>query len=439
MNIIYIHTHDTGTYTSVYGNHVNTNNLLSFAKDATVFTSAYCVSPTCTPSRGALLTGMYPHNNGLVGLTHRGFKLKDNNKHLANYLKNSGYTTVISGIQHENGFWNDADEAKKLGYEEVLTTPIIDTDGDSYALWDRKNCKALCEYLERNKTNMGKTFISFGLFSTHREYPSTTIDSRYLKVPNTLDNTEENRRDTAGLHESLSVFDECFGKVIRALKEIGEYDNSIIIVTTDHGLANPFAKCNLTKDGTQVQLIIREPNGEKGVISDRLVSQLDIFPTICQWLNLEKPTYLEGCSMLEPEEEYVFQQVNFHTSYEPQRGIRSKRYVYITYLDDQWEHYNISNCDNSPHKQMLINHGWCNRSKPKELLFDLLYDPQEKNNLINHPDYQSVKEELSEQLKAWRRKTKDFDIDYNQAIQKYRVNKKSTINPSIRNEEEREA
>jgi arylsulfatase A-like enzyme len=75
MNVLYLHCHDMGRYNSIYGYAIDTPNLQSVAQDATTFTQAFCVCPTCSPSRGAMLTGRYPHNNGLMGLVHRGFAI----------------------------------------------------------------------------------------------------------------------------------------------------------------------------------------------------------------------------------------------------------------------------------------------------------------------------------------------------------------------------
>ena len=86
MNILYIHTHDSGRMVSPYGVNAPTDNLLAFARDAAVFTQAYCAGPTCSPSRAALLTGTYPHQNGMLGLAQRGFGLTDYRRHLAQFL-----------------------------------------------------------------------------------------------------------------------------------------------------------------------------------------------------------------------------------------------------------------------------------------------------------------------------------------------------------------
>ena len=77
MNILYIHTHDSGTYLQPYGHNIPTPNLMKLAREGTLFRHAYCAGPTCSPSRAALLTGMSPHSCGMLGLAHRGFRIND--------------------------------------------------------------------------------------------------------------------------------------------------------------------------------------------------------------------------------------------------------------------------------------------------------------------------------------------------------------------------
>ena len=115
MNVLYLNTHDIGRYLQTYGYPVHTPNLLRLSREGMAFTQMYCASPTCSPSRGAILTGQYPHNNGLIGLSHRGFRINGKH-HLANYMKQHGYETVLSGVQHEIKLH----EEETLGYERCL-------------------------------------------------------------------------------------------------------------------------------------------------------------------------------------------------------------------------------------------------------------------------------------------------------------------------------
>lgn len=116
MNLVYLHTHDSGRWLQPYGHAVPTPNLMAFAAQSLLFRNAYCCGPTCSPSRAGLLTGMAPHTNGMLGLAHRGFALYEPQKHLAAFLHRHGFETALSGIQHETEVGNEY----TLGYEIIL-------------------------------------------------------------------------------------------------------------------------------------------------------------------------------------------------------------------------------------------------------------------------------------------------------------------------------
>ena len=86
MNILYLHSHDTGRYVQPYGHPVPTPHIQVLAEEGVLFRQAFNASPTCTPSRAAMLTGQYPHSCGMFGLTHRGFELAHPEHHLAAFL-----------------------------------------------------------------------------------------------------------------------------------------------------------------------------------------------------------------------------------------------------------------------------------------------------------------------------------------------------------------
>ena len=120
-NIIYLHCHDTGRYIQPYGYAVPTPFLQSLAEEGVLFRNLHCAAPTCSPSRAALLTGMYPHNAGMFGLVNRGFELEHKECHLANYLKQYGYTTLLAGIQHVTM------ERNGIGYDRALDMEGFDS------------------------------------------------------------------------------------------------------------------------------------------------------------------------------------------------------------------------------------------------------------------------------------------------------------------------
>ena len=131
-------------------------------------------------------------------------------------------------------------------------------------------------------------------------------------------------------------------------------------------------------------------------------------------LGLPKPDHLEGVSFAPCLEdptaavrEAVFAQVNFHTSYEPIRCVRTDRYKYIRYFDDDHLTTNPSNTDESPTKDFFRHNGFQSVSKPREGLYDLLYDMGERNNLISSPEYANIAEELRHRLHAEMERTRD--------------------------------
>lgn len=118
------------------------------------------------------------------------------------------------------------------------------------------------------------------------------------------------------------------GTVLQALEDAGLAENTIVICTTDHGIAFPGMKCNLTDHGIGVMLIMRGPGGfAGGAVCDAMVSHVDVFPSVCELLTIHPPQWLEGRSFLpiirgetaEVNEE-VFAEVTYHAAYEPQRG-----------------------------------------------------------------------------------------------------------------------
>ena len=449
MNVIYINTHDSGRMLSPYGYDIPTENLKKLAEDSVVFTNAFCAGPTCSPSRAALLTGTFPHQNGMLGLAQRGFSLYNPEKHLANFLKNNGYNTCLCGIQHEYGWYLDLEKngLHNLGYNEVLTTDSKSFKKEELHLWDRNNAVEVVKWLDNY--NEEKPFLlSFGMHSTHRPYPvevAEFIDERYVVPPYPITNNEENRHDHAQYMTTAHYADENIKMIVDALKRNNLYENSIIIFTTDHGLALPFNKCNLTDTGIGVSLIMKVPNADSnGKVVDSLVSQIDVFPTLCELLNLNKPDYLEGKSFAEAFvdnkavlDEYIFAEVNFHTSYEPVRCVRTKRYKYIKYYDETWNKVNLSNMDESVPKDFLMENGLKEKIKYKEGLFDLYFDPTERNNLVEDSKYKEVLEKLRKVLLEKQVKTDDPILKGALEIKKgYKVNKVECETASSKNKDD---
>jgi N-sulfoglucosamine sulfohydrolase len=397
-NIVYIHSHDSGRYLSPYGQSVPTPNLQRLAQEGTVFRNAFSAAPTCSPSRAALLTGLYPHSSGMLGLAHRGFSLNDYQQHIVHTLKPAGYTSVLAGLQHV------AKVPETIGYDRVL--PHKDTSAVHVA-------PAAVGFLDSRPTS--PFFLDIGFFETHREYPEATPEDKanYSPLPRPIPDTAATREDFARYRSSARIMDEGVGKVLEAIDRNGFGENTLIISTTDHGISFPRMKCNLTDDGWGVSLIMRGPKLPRAAVCDALISQIDVFPTICDYIGIQHPAWLQGKSFLPvltgqvPEiHEEIFAEVNYHASYEPKRAVRTSRWKYIRRFGDRRTPV-LPNCDDSPSKELWLQAGWGSQVLDTESLYDLLFDPTEHANLINDPGHAQLAQEMRDRLHRWMVSTND--------------------------------
>ena len=395
-NILYIHSHDTGRYVQPYGHAVPTPNIQRLAQEGVLFRQAFCAGPTCSPSRASLLTGQWPHSNGMLGLASLGFSLNDYGQHIVHTLRNAGYRTILSGVQHV------AKDPAQIGYDERL---VVEPG---------KPADAAIRFLKDAPER--PFFLSVGFSETHRKFrePGPDEDWRYCLPPPPLPDTPETRKDMAAFRASARVLDEKISRVLAVLDDTGLAADTLVICTTDHGIAFPAMKCNLTDHGTGVMLIMRGPGGfQGGEVSDALVSHIDIFPTVCDLIGVDRPDWLQGQSLIplirrEAEEvnEQIVAEINYHDAYDPQRCVRTRRWKYIRRFADR-DRPVLPNCDNGPSKDLWLKHGWADRHVPQEQLFDLMFDPNEASNLADDPSAAPVLGEMRERLERHMQATDD--------------------------------
>jgi N-sulfoglucosamine sulfohydrolase len=398
-NILYLHSHDTGRYIQPYGYSVPTPHLQKLAEEGILFRRAFDAAPTCSPSRAALLTGQCPHRNGMLGLAHRGFVLNDYHQHLLHWLRPHAYQSTLIGIQHI------AKDPQTIGYDEV-----IPTKGAQVA----EVAPAAAAFLKRAPKQ--PFFLDVGFFETHREFhrPGPQQDVRFTEPPNPVADTPATREDMAAFCASAQVLDQGVGTVLNALESAGLAQNTLVISTTDHGIPFPGMKCNLTVHGTSVYLVLRGPGGfAGGKVCEAMISQMDLYPTICELLNIEKPAWLEGKSLFPlirgeaPEiHDEIFAEVNYHAAYEPKRAVRTQRYNYIRHFGEKHTPV-LPNCDDSPSKDLWLKNGWREMVMPRELLFDSVFDPNESRNLVDDPACATVLREMRQRLDNWMQRTDD--------------------------------
>lgn len=404
-NIIYLHSHDTGRYIQPYGHAIPTPNLQTLAEDGVLFRKAFTAAPTCSPSRACLLTGQCAHQNGMLGLSHRGFFLTDYNHHLIHTLHKIGYTSALSGVQHVA-----SGQPERIGYKHLLNESNRQRKGSGQdAVTD-----AAIEFIENPPDQ--PFFLTIGFNVTHRDFPDPgpDEDERYCLPPAPFPDTPETRRDIAAFKASARILDNNMGAIINAVDRSGLRDNTLIICTTDHGIAFPGMKCHLTDHGMGIMLIMRGPHGfTGGKVVDAMISQIDIFPTLCDLLQIDPPDWLEGKSFLpvvtgnsQEINHEIFGEVTYHAAYDPQRAVRTTRYKYIRRFDGRQTPV-LPNCDDGLTKEVWLTHDWQKHPIAEERLYDLIFDPNETNNLAYAPEHAPTLKEMQTRLQNWMTRTND--------------------------------
>jgi N-sulfoglucosamine sulfohydrolase len=402
-NILYIHSHDTGRYVQPYGHQIPTPNIQRLADQGLLFRQAFCAAPSCSGSRACLLTGQWAHVNGMTGLAHRGWELNDYGRHIVHPLREAGYWSALIGEQHVS---RDPDV---LGYDHIVD--IGTTRVQSIA-------PAAIQLLRTRPPE--PFFLSVGFFETHREFfePSSVRDTLYGAPPSNLPDTPEVRKDMASFKASARSLDQGVGAVLNALDENGLADNTLVVLTTDHGLPFPGAKGTLSDRGLGVMFLLRGPGGFLGGhVTDALVSHVDLYPTLCELAGASVPADTHGVSLLplvrgeaESARDELFAELTYHAAYDPQRAVRTRRHKLVRHFGDRLEPV-LPNIDDGPTKELLVASGWALQPRPRVELYDLLGDPQEMRNLAEDPAHGDIRADLGARLDDWMRDTADPLLD----------------------------
>lgn len=392
---------------SPWSDFVETPHLKNFAASGMLLQQAFCAAPTCSPSRGALLTGRYPHQNGLVGLTHRGFSMTTPERHLATILQANGWETWVSGVQHEF-----ADESSESGF------PYRRLDG-AYLSDQLERDQQTTMAVEKFFTNHPEQpfFLACGFALPHRLFPEPEPQDawRGSLPPGLMPDTPEVRADFAAYRRAVREMDTCAGRVLASLEKSGLADKTAVIFTTDHGPAFPGMKGQCTDGGVGVAMLLRIPGLTRaGSSSDALVSQIDFLPTMLELLQLPLADDLDGVSLLpllrgerDFVREEVFAETNYHVSAEFTRMVRTRTHKLIRRYPPPEGTVVWPNIDPSPTKE-----AWRLAERPFRLfseleLYDLETDPLENHNLADDSAHAAIRQELEQKLAGWMRRTND--------------------------------
>ena len=394
-DVVLMTTHDIGRHLHCYGRaSVVSPNLDALAAQGATLAQAFATAPQCSPSRASLASGRYPHSNGVMGLTHRGFDWDLTSPHAAAIFAGLGFATHLFGGQHVT------QHPERLGFTQV-------NDAD-----------ALEAVLAREDSSR-RLYLELNFEETHRPYPPAGAPPPGLEIPGYLPPGPESVEEMTAVEGTIGQMDRAVGRVLGALEKAGRTGGAFVVFTTDHGLAMPRAKCTLYDAGLEVALLARWPDGgiRRGDILEQLISNIDVLPTLLEAAGFAIPAGVQGRSFLpllrgeayEPRE-WIFGEKTFHSYYDPMRCVRTRSYKYIRNFESAFAVEVPADIQQGP--IFRANPGRYSADRPSIVeLYDLDQDPLEEHNLAGDPAVAAIENELSERLWSWMRETADPLLD----------------------------
>ncbi|MEO1996880.1 MAG: sulfatase [Planctomycetaceae bacterium] len=425
-NILLIVSEDNGPELGCYGDpYVRTPVIDRLAAEGVRFQNAYVPQAGCSQSRAALLTGLYPHQNGQIGLATWKFRMyRQDTPNIVRSLKQAGYRTGIIGKLHVK-----PSEAFPFDMHKIPSANFQRKQLGQYA----RHAKAFFDagtkpfFLSVNYPDAHRPFIT----QTHGlpKQPLTANDVKPL--PYFGIDTAELRSQTADYYNCLSRADTLLGDLLDTLDSSGKSDNTLVVYLGDHGADMLRGKRTSYEGGVRVPLVVRWPGHTRpNQVRGELVSTLDLMPTLLAVSGAEPVVGLPGRCLLPllsrrktPWREYLFTEFHLHSAHNfyPQRTVRDRRYKLIHNLlpDQQNPGYDFTlhrffeglaqTIASAPDP---VRSAYLRMQNPPEYeLYDLQGDPYEFQNLTADPRYSETLAELKQQLVAWRKRTHDPLLD----------------------------
>ena len=436
-NVLFITSDDLGIQLSCYGDEViETPHLDALAASGVLFDVAHVAQASCSPSRSAMLTGLYTHANGQYGLTatRTGLHPHLQDATLPNILKRAGYRTGIIGKLHvapENSFQFDS----RLGNYHVAWD-VNQVDGRTAESLNESSDKPF--FLMVNFTD---PHAYRSLDPETKERGPWTFRDRVEGIPEILVepsektvfpfqgiDSPEQRKRVAGYYNSVKRLDVGIGMLLENLTRSGHADNTLVIFVGDHGPPFDRGKSTTYEAGLRIPFLVRWPGVSKPMRSSALVSTVDVLPTILDAAGATTDIERHGRSLrpvLEdadaPWREYLVGEHHMHgPPWFPQRAIRDNRFKLIhSALADSVNRSTMIDGDigystsrEERYAGTDIRKAFDTFAKPPEFeLYDLDNDPWEFHNLAGKAEYAEVEQRLKTALEVWQRETDDPALD----------------------------
>lgn len=408
-NVLWIFIEDASCHISCYGEKaIQTPNIDAFAAEGVRFENAFVTAPVCSPSRSALVTGMYQTTS--CSHNHRSQVIESKGGGNTAYYKSFELTTEIplaSKLFEKAGYYTTNEKINgDVGKQDYN---FVKEDIYSGTSW--------------KKSPKGTPF--FSQIQLHGgKNRKTTADTENFELPPYYFEDEFMRQDWKKYLGSWLDTDQELKQIVADLKAAGVYDNTLIFFLTDHGVSHLRGKQFLYDEGTKVPLIVKFPKNEKkATVRKDMVMQIDLLPSSLAYAGLPIPENVQGKDIFSNKyknREYVFAtRDRCDETTEIIRSVRSEKFKYIRNFLSYRPHAQRNQYKDgkkiSMHTKELFERGKLNElqgrfyqpRRPVEELYDLENDPYEINNLASNTDYKSELNGFREALNKWMTETND--------------------------------
>ena len=411
-------------HAGVYGDPVvQTPNFDRLAAGGMLFTNAYTAAPSCSPSRASILTGRYPHQNGVAGNLWSEFPAEA-----------VTYTTVLEEagyiVGHDQKGWSPGDW-RSTGWPHNPAGQEYDDFTDMLA--EREDAQPFCYW--------------FGSQDPHREYLTNLgawsgMEADSVAVPPFFPDLPCVRNDMLDYYAEVERFDRHVGEIMDLLEARGELDNTLIIVTSDNGMPFPRAKANLYDAGTRMPFVAHWPARiPAGTVRTSYVNLAALAATFLEAAGTQVPGEFELRSLLDqftdagvPGDSAVYlererhAQVRADSGSYAMRGVRTDDFLYIrNAFPERWPAGNpeavlsvgaYGDVDNSITKMLILAgdkpegdttdyYRLVFGKRPGEELYDLREDPYQIHNVAGQSEYTAARKRLAAQVANWMEHTGD--------------------------------
>ena len=421
-NILFIVSEDNGPEMGCYGTPIHTPHLDQLAREGTLFHRAYVPQAGCSQSRAAFLTGLYPHQNGQIGLaTWKYAMYSKKTGNVVTTLKQAGYRTGIIGKLHVN-----PKETFQFDFKAIGTSNFSRKDIATYMEQARRfmNGSKRPFYLQVNFPDAHRPFLKQVDGLPAKPLTGTDVEA----LPFMGINHPELRQQTADYYNCIMRLDTYIGRLLKVLLATGKAKDTVVVYIGDHGADVMRGKRTSYEGGVRIPMIIRWPGARAGQRRAELVSTLDLYPTFCEIAGARIPKALEGRSLKPilhgqtPEwRRYLFTEFHVHSNHNPwpQRTVCDERFklIHNPVAGDVNPGYDFTMGKKffaAPEAELLaqapaqVRAAYAlMRQPPVFELYDLQADPHEFNNLVNDSAYAKIRERLFTGLKRWQKETQD--------------------------------